>query len=101
MQQLDLFYNTTRETGKKLRERKRSAFSQTAIVLKFFRQNPGKEFTPPEVMEQIGDEKLQVLNSVRRAITNLTTAGHLEKTDTKRKGIYGENNYCWKLKAEA
>ena len=97
---MDIFYNTTKETGKELSKRRYNAFSQTAKILRFFRQNPEGLFTPPEVMKMMADPDLQVLNSVRRAMTNLTKAGWLQKTEVKRPGIYGENNYCWKLNTD-
>lgn len=90
------FYNTTRETGEILTKSHKKARSQDEIILDFFRSNPLKEFTPFEVQEGSG-----LLNcpatSIRRSITNLTKSGFLFKTENKKEGIYGKDNYCWKL----
>jgi hypothetical protein len=39
------------------------------------------------------------ITSIRRAMTNLTDAGFLEKTDHKRKGPKGKAEYIWKVKS--
>ena len=38
------------------------------------------------------------ITSVRRAITDLTTEDRLIKTDIMKKGKYGKEVHCWKLK---
>lgn len=38
------------------------------------------------------------ITSIRRAITNLTDAGYLVKTESTRLGSYGAPEYLWKLK---
>jgi DNA-binding transcriptional regulator PaaX len=35
------------------------------------------------------------LTSVRRALTNLSKQGKLIKTDEKKKGIYGRDEFIW------
>ena len=37
------------------------------------------------------------INSVRRAITNLTEDGYLLKTSERRMGEEGKMNYCWRF----
>lgn len=37
------------------------------------------------------------ITSIRRAMTNLTVSGRLEKTEVRVKGKYHYNNFRWKL----
>ena len=97
MTQLDIFYNTTELEGTELKEAKIRAGTQNDRVLKVFRDNPDKAFSPTEV-HQLTNRWNTPLTSIRRAITTLTALGYLERTDEKRPGWYGMNNYCWKLR---
>lgn len=68
---------------------------QEAAVFKLFVTNPCSLFTPFEVHRRTG---LRCpITSVRRAITDLTTAGYLKKTGTMKPGEYGKPNHTWKL----
>ena len=40
------------------------------------------------------------LTSARRAMTNLTEAGYLTKTELKTPGIFGAMNFNWRLNAD-
>jgi len=93
------FYNTNQtpvnERGKE--EKKNS--NQEHVIAAFFRDNPKDDFTPFEVQEHVFNHNVPV-TSVRRALTNLTSSGVLEKTLWTRMGNYGKRNMLWRLKNE-
>lgn len=94
--QLDFFHNTTGLLPSEKWEREKKAMKQTDLVLEFFKQRPHNDYTPAQVWEQ-EQFKVYPLTSIRRAMSDLTKAGELVKTDNKRTGAYGEVNYTWKL----
>jgi len=94
--QTNLFYNTTNQTGATLKASTGKAESLKQRIHKFFQRNGNTAFTPFEVMDTMKLGKVPV-TSIRRAITNLTSDGNLIKTDIKRVGEYGADNFCWKL----
>lgn len=94
--QLDFFHNTIGLLPSEHREHEKKAVNQNENILAFFKQNRFADFTPSEVWLKFGQQ--YPLTSIRRAITDLTKAGDLVKTDNKRKGIYNEINHTWKLK---
>ena len=90
------YYNTTNLSGDDLKAKEKKVSTQEKAILKLFQRNPAKDFTPSEVLAIL---ELQCpITSVRRAITNLTIAGELTRTNKKRMGDYGMNTYCWRLK---
>ena len=94
-QQLDIFYNTCNLSGTELKERKIKAGSQNDRILGYFRAHPYHNFTPFEVQESLG---MACINSVRRAITDLTEHGYLVMTAERRNGRFGMTNNTWKLR---
>ena len=72
------------------------AKGQELLILTFFVKHKGELFTPSEVQDRL--EEPSILTSIRRAMTNLTKRGFLEKTDIKRQGKFGRPNFCWRLK---
>jgi hypothetical protein len=97
--QLDFFHNTIGLLPSEKIGRESNALTQTEKILRFFEAHPNEEFTPCEVWQAVGYGTL-LLTSVRRSISNATKAGDLVKTDNRRKGIYGEWNYTWRLKTK-
>lgn len=98
--QLELFHNTTCLEGSALRRREIRAGSQNEKILEWFRQHPGKLYTPFDIIKYCFDGYgyfKAPITSIRRAMTDLTKLGYLVKTEEKRPGEYGELNYCWKL----
>jgi hypothetical protein len=91
-----MFYNTTQVLGDELKHCRANVMRQDDIVLAYFRQ--GGDHTPSEVW-QSGILDNAPLTSVRRAITNLTDMGKLEKTTRQRRGIYGKPEFVWRLPA--
>lgn len=91
------YYNTNGEAGDVLRESRNGARAQQDAVLALFTRRPEALLAPHEVHEILGAGATP-LTSIRRAITNLTEAGLLEKTDERRLGQYGKYVYCWRLR---
>ena len=93
------YHNTTNLKDKELREAEEKAETQEQIILAFFIRRAPSCYMPCEVHRtiNIGLEHPWPLTSVRRAITNLTKRGTLQKTDVKKIGLYGKLTYCWRL----
>jgi hypothetical protein len=97
----DLFYNTINETGEKLAESKLKVASQEEQILRYFYDHPNINATPSEVGEYFTTYLFNwPITSIRRAMTNLTNKGKLEKTDRQVEGPYGHKEFLWKLKGE-
>jgi len=97
---MSIFHNTLNLPESELKARQFKAGSQNAKILEFFKWNPGKLYTPFEIQNYAcfsGNGYLTPITSIRRAMTDLTKLGYLEKTKEKRAGEYGELNYCWRL----
>ena len=92
------YYNTTHLEGSELVEAWKQATNQEAKVLVLFRAHPAKYFSAPEVANKVFPNQSVPLTSVRRAITDLTNAGCLVRTDSKVPGLYGKDNYQWRLR---
>ena len=91
------FHNTIAARGSELTQLDARAQTQEQAVLNFFRQNVGRMFTPSEIHQRLFTPATP-LTSVRRAITNLTEAGHITKTDIRTLGPYGVAEHCWYLR---
>ena len=91
-----MYYNTNEETGEVLTESRNRAETQGGIIYKYFRDNPRAELTPFEIKAVL--RMRAPITSIRRAITDLTTEGKLEKTSTLKSGSYGKKCHCWRLK---
>jgi hypothetical protein len=95
--QLDIFYNTTNLAGPKLKAREIKTGTQNAVILQWFKENPGRLYTPFDIKHNCFLFNTPI-TSIRRAMTTLTDMGYLEKTDERRPGLYGDLNYCWRLR---
>lgn len=91
-----MFHNTINADKIQVAEFNIKVKGQMDRVLEFFRNHPGKQFTPFEVQKAL-DMYYHPITSIRRAITDLTLSGKLTKCDEQRKGPYGKANYTWKL----
>lgn len=87
------FHNTNNETGAVLERSEAKVRTQEDRILDHFRR--GGEHTPDEVWGHLFKNGTP-LTSVRRAITNLTNDGYLEKTERQRIGMYGKQVYTWR-----
>ena len=95
---LGTFFNTTNLKGDELKHRRFKAGCQTDKVLQYFTDRPDRDYTPQEVQTNCAEFWDTPITSIRRAMTDLTKAGYLVKTDNKRMGNYNELTYTWKLK---
>ena len=90
-----VYYNTTNLKGDELKTSQKKTASQEQKVLKIFNkyQIP---LSPTEVYRNFTSSNAP-LTSIRRALSNLTRDGKLEKTSKKKLGMYGKYEHCWKL----
>ena len=89
------YYNTNNETGETLAKSRDRAKTQQDSILAFFMAHPNDHFSPDFIALNVLPEA--PLTSVRRAITNLTSEGKLDKTDTMTMGRYGKKVHTWRL----
>jgi hypothetical protein len=90
------FFNTSSLTGVDLRRAISSASKQDDKILIYFKNKPGKEFTPSQIWQVIFDESTP-LTSCRRSMSVLTRKGMLIKTDSQSIGPFGRPENKWKL----
>ena len=90
-----MYYNTNNEVGEVLKQSHVRSETQADKILRYFKNNPGREFTPFEIQRNVLYDS--PVTSVRRAMTDLTNGGKLEKTSSQKMGKYSKMNYCWKL----
>ena len=92
-------HNTTRESDQQLADYEERAITQEDRILEYFARNWHTEISPSRVQRYLMPNV--PLTSVRRAITNLTTQGRLERTEKKVDGAYGRPEYCWRYAGPA
>jgi len=91
------FYNTARLVGHELTHAIAHAKSQEATILLMF-NNSFRTATPSQIQSELAAYgKRWPITSVRRAMSNLTEDGALEKTDHQRPGPYGMPEHIWQL----
>lgn len=90
------FYQTIGLTRRELSEYHEKSITQERLIQTLFEKNPGQSFTPFEVCRACCFEDMQI-TSVRRAISDLTKKGVIEKTATYKMGSLGVKNHTWKL----
>lgn len=95
--QLELYFNTTSLSGPSLTARKERIGGQNWKVLHYFKSHPEGYYTPFDVQSNLFWNEVPI-TSVRRAMTTLTELGYLVKTDVRKPGKYGDDNFCWRLK---
>lgn len=88
------YHNTNAEHGEALRSSRERAAQQQGRVLAVFLAHPHTHFSPCDIFLRCPGI---LLTSVRRAITNLTEEGLLEKTDRMKLGVYGSQVHTWRL----
>ena len=97
-----MYYNTTNENGSLLKVNTKQAENQTALTLSVFQTYPTYTFSADEVWNFLIDNEAineqTPLTSIRRAITDLTNAGKIVKTNRKVLGSAGRKTYTWRLK---
>ena len=91
-----MYYNTTNQIGSTLADYRSKTETQDQLILELFQRNPLSQFTPFEVQLLLGREGVPI-TSVRRALTDLTNAGKLEKVEGMKMGRYNRPNHQWAL----
>ena len=91
----DSYHNTNDEASPVLERSEAKAQTQEDVILQLFKR--GGEYTPDGVWQKLYAGTMVPITSVRRAITNLTNLGQLEKTDKQRVGMYGKQVYVWRV----
>lgn len=89
------FYNTIAEPPQDLQTSRRAVDKQENIILSWFKGHPHSRCTPFEIHDQV--LPAAPITSVRRALTNLTDSGLLEKLDSQKVERWGKRNYEWRL----
>ena len=92
------FYNTTHAAGGDLQDYEATASGQERDVLHIFQIHPTAGIMPSTIHRLLATKA--PLTSTRRAITNLTSHGVLEKTNKQRPGPYGRPEHCWRLRRQ-
>lgn len=89
------FFNTVNESGKELQDCIAKVKNQADRILDLMPQ--GVELTPHDVHRlYLGKYGSVPITSIRRAMTDLSNIGKLEKCNSQRREAYGVNNYKWK-----
>ena len=91
-----MYYNTTNETGSKLKSSRSKASRQKDVILNVFKR--GTKLSPEDGLRY--SQLNAPITSIRRAISDLTEEGLLIKTDTMKKGMYGKLVHTWRLKGK-
>lgn len=89
-------FNTTHEVHPALGRYEKKAVTQQDRILEWFKMYE-QQASPSKVLRVVFPGEHIPITSIRRAMTNLTDAGELVKTDRQVKGEYGRNEYVWTL----
>jgi len=97
------YHNTTQSKGSELKQREGKANKQEQDVLQLFHKDANRMLSPEQVLNY-----LQATNptkygnvpitSIRRAFSNLSSAGRITQSNSKIMGDYGRMVSIWKLK---
>lgn len=92
------FYNTLNINGQNLLNAIESAKKQEDRIMVIM-QAKRRPMSPSQILEVYKSwfTGNTPLTSIRRALTNLTNSGKLEKTETQVPGIYGQSEHKWRL----
>tara|TARA_B100000214_G_C23913640_1_gene602585 strand:- start:490 stop:864 length:375 start_codon:yes stop_codon:yes gene_type:complete len=97
-----MYYNTTNENGLNYKSNLKQAINQEKLTLAVFQTYPNDNLSAYDVWKFLVDNETinqeTPLTSIRRAITDLTNAGKIVKTDRKVLGSAGRKTYTWRLK---
>lgn len=95
------FHNTIALHGADLAAAEAVAETQEDVVLALYR-GAGRPLSPSQVWRRLTDAGHDwPLTSVRRAITELSSQGHLVQTPQMRVGLYGKPEHLWQVRMEA
>ncbi len=94
------YFNTTSIRGKQLVDYEIQASKQDSKVMEVFFMNQSVELTPEDILNNHPDFWRTPITSIRRAFTNLATAGYIVKTDNQVDGMYGRPIHTWRYNDE-
>lgn len=86
------YYNTTHEVGDTLRDFKEKNMKLESRIEKVFMER--NEWQPSELYNYF--MRFYPITSIRRALTDMTTAGKLVKTEVRRDGMFGRREHVWR-----
>lgn len=89
------YYNTTNLEKEALKKCRKAVVSQEKKILEIFK-NHQIPLSPTDIFSNFF--KKTPLTSIRRALSNLTRDGKLEKISKMKIGSYGKLEHCWRLK---
>tara|TARA_R100001443_G_scaffold68514_2_gene77218 strand:- start:8362 stop:8637 length:276 start_codon:yes stop_codon:yes gene_type:complete len=89
------YYNTTNLEKEALKKCRKAVISQEKKILDIF-QRLQIPLSPTDLYTHFFNKT--PITSIRRALSNLTKDGKLEKTLLMKIGGYGKAEHCWKLK---
>ena len=87
-----MFYNTINEVSSTLVKSHQTARTQEAVILDCFKS--AKEPLSPSMVHFLTKLKCPI-TSIRRAMTNLSKDGSLEKTSKYTIGKFGKKEHLW------
>ena len=96
-----MYYNTTNQTSETLKkswDKSKTQEDRIMDYINYLRKNYDGSYThatPDQVCLAFNDK--YPITSIRRAMSDLTMQGKLQKTGIQRKGRYGKMNYCWTI----
>lgn len=93
------YFNTTGLKNPTLFDAVNAARKQDEVILEFFSAHKGSLYSPCDVHNILFGSDTP-LTSIRRAITTLTTAGKLIKTDQYKTGVFGKKTFLWKFNSD-
>lgn len=93
------FFNTIHLSGDSLEEAKANVENQGNKILSILKRED-RALTPFEVSKLYdGLYRPCPITSIRRAMSDLTRVGFLEKTHEKKEEKYGKSNFKWRIKS--
>ena len=87
------YYNTNSEEGPELIKSRMNTVKQETTIYLLFEDD---SYLSPDMIDELLYNDYPI-TSIRRALTNLTDQGLLEKTDKMVMGKYGKKTHTWKL----
>jgi hypothetical protein len=94
---MDHYFNTTGLTGQTLANARSGAIKQEEIIMAIFESV--SRSSPSQMFRHIKSIGLNwPITSIRRAMTNLSSRGRLQRTFMQIQGMYGKPEYVWELR---
>lgn len=94
-----MFHDTINLNTEQLSAQNAVVLKQEDLILEIFKANPDKRISPSQMLNIFQNKygKNVPITSIRRGLTNLTTAMKLVKTKHKVPGLYNLDEHTWIL----